>query len=118
MKKGGLYLGLLLILTLSMMFVSCSKGPAAPAWKDGTYSGVAEGVHGQVELSVEINGGKIAKINVVSQHETAGVSDAAFEQVPASIIEKQSTEVETVAGASVSSKAIITAVEEALSKAK
>jgi uncharacterized protein with FMN-binding domain len=118
MRKKSLFLGIVLILILSLAFVGCSKGPAAPTWKDGTYNGKAEGVHGDIELSVEVSGGKIAKINVVSQVETSGVSEVAFEQVPTAIIEKQSTEVDTVAGATVSSKAIITAVEEALAKAK
>lgn len=87
-------------------------------WKDGTYTGAAEGMHGDVELSVTISAGKITKIDVISQAETKGVSDAAFEQVPGKIIEKQGIEVDTVAGATISSKAIIGAVEEALGKAK
>jgi uncharacterized protein with FMN-binding domain len=118
MKKKIVFPGILLILMLSLVFVGCSKEPAAPAWKDGAYSGKAEGVHGDIELSVEISGGKIAKINVVSEAETSGVSELAFEQVPSAIIEKQTAQVDTVAGATVSSKAIITAVEDALSKAK
>lgn len=118
MKKKLLSLGMLSILMLSLAFVGCSNGPAASVWKDGSYNGKAEAVHGDIEMSVEISEGKIAKINVVSQAETSGVSEVAFEQVPSSIIEKQTTEVETVAGATVSSQAIIAAVEDALNKAK
>jgi uncharacterized protein with FMN-binding domain len=118
MKKRSLLLGVALILILSLSFVGCSKSPAVSAWKDGTYSGKAEGVHGDIEVKVEINGGKIAKVDIASENETEGVSDLALEQVPTAIIEKQSVEVETVAGATVSSKAIITAVKAALSQAK
>lgn len=117
MKKRTLLLGVVLVLILSLSFTGCSKS-AASAWKDGTYNGKAEGVHGDIEVSVEISGGKIAKVNITSENETEGVSDLAIEQIPAAIVEKQSTEVEVVAGASVSSKAIITAVEAALSQAK
>lgn len=118
MRKRSLLLGVALILVFSLAFVGCSNSPAAPAWKDGTYSAKAEGVHGEIEMGVEISGGKIAKVNVISQSETAGVSDLAFEQIPVAIVEKQTTQVDTVAGATVSSKAIITAVEAALSQAK
>jgi uncharacterized protein with FMN-binding domain len=72
----------------SLVFVGCSKGSAEPIWKDGAYSGKAEAVHGDIELSVETSEGKIAKIDVVSQAETSGVSEVAFEQVPWAIIEK------------------------------
>jgi uncharacterized protein with FMN-binding domain len=115
MKKKLLLLAAVAILALSVVLTGCSK---SPAWKDGVYDGKGEGVHGDVKMSVEIKGGKIEKVNVVSQSETAGISDAAFEQVPSAIVKKQSAEVETVAGATVSSKAIITAVKEALGKAK
>lgn len=118
MKKKSLFLGAALFLAFNLVFAGCSKGPAAPTWKDGTYNGKAEGLHGDIELGVEVKSGKIAKINVISQGETSGVSEAAFEQVPADIVKKQSTEVDTVAGATVSSKAIITAVKQALDKAK
>jgi uncharacterized protein with FMN-binding domain len=118
MKKRSLLFGIVLVLALSLIFAGCSQGPAAPAWKDGTYSGKAEGVHGDIEVNVEISGGKIAKVNIVSENETEGVSDLAVEQIPAAIVEKQSAEVEAVAGATVSSEAIIAAVEAALSQAK
>ncbi|MDF2892388.1 MAG: hypothetical protein K0R80_2755 [Clostridia bacterium] len=118
MKKRSLLFGIMLVLILSLVFVGCSQGIAAPAWKDGTYSGKAEGVHGDIEVNVEISKGKIAKVNIASENETEGVSDLALEQIPTAIVEKQSVEVETVAGATVSSKAIIAAVEAALSQAK
>lgn len=102
-------------LLLGIAVTACGTGAK---WKDGTFTGAAEGMHGDVTMSVTISGGKITKVDVVSQTETKGVSDAAFEQVPGKIIEKQGIEVDTVAGATISSKAIIGAVEEALGKAK
>lgn len=102
-------------MVLGLAVTACGN---SAKWKDGTFTGAAEGMHGDVEMSVTISKGKITKIDVVSQSETKGVSDAAFEQVPGKIIEKQGIEVDTVAGATISSKAIIGAVEEALGKAK
>ncbi len=109
--KKRLAIMMLLLLTL---LVGCSSGSA---WKDGTYTGTAEGVHGEIKLSVEVSSGEISKIDVVSHSETSGVSELAFEQMPKLIIEAQSLEVDTVAGATVSSEAILEAVGEALENA-
>lgn len=46
-----------------------------------------------------MDGDKIAKIDVLSHNETSGISDPAFEQIPAAIIEAQSADVDVVAGA-------------------
>jgi uncharacterized protein with FMN-binding domain len=103
-------------LACAALAVSCAR-PAAAKWNDGVYPGKAEGVHGDIELSVTVEKGKIAKIEVTKQQEAAGVSDVAFERIPRAIIEKQTTKVDAVSGASLSSKAIMAAAEDALSKA-
>lgn len=86
-------------------------------YTDGTYEGTAEGHNGPITLEVVIEGGTISDIIVGEHEETEGLSDPAFEEVPAAIIESNGTEVDTVTGATVTSDAIITAVEDALSKA-
>ncbi len=111
----GRVLILAVMLVLGLTFAGCSK---ASEWKDGTYSGKSEGVHGAIEVNVEINHGKIEKVNIVSEEETEGVSDLALVEIPKAIVEKQSTEVDDVAGASISSKAIKDAVNVALNLAK
>ena len=63
-----------------------------------------------------MDGDKISKIEVLSHSETAGVCDPAFETIPDAIIKAQSTEVDAAAGATFSSKGIIEAVNDALSK--
>ena len=80
------------------------------------YIGEAEGFGGPVKVKVTMDGDKIAKIDVLSHGETAGVSDAAFNTVPQAIIAANSTAVDVAGGATVSSKAIMAAVENALSK--
>ena len=82
------------------------------------YIGEADGFGGPVKVKVTMDGDKIAKIDVLSHGETAGVSDPAFSTVPAAIIAANSTSVDVAAGATVSSKAIMAAVENALSKVK
>jgi uncharacterized protein with FMN-binding domain len=60
--------------------------------------------------------GKIANITILSHSETPMLSDAAFNNVPAAIIAAQSTQVDAVSGATVTSKAIMAAVNDALYK--
>ena len=76
--------------------------------------GEAQGMGGTLSVKVTMDGEKIAKVEVVSHTETAGISDGAIEKIPAAIVEKQSTDVDTVSGATVTSKAIIEAVNAAL----
>ena len=96
--------------------VSCAR-PSGGRWKDGTYAGKADGVHGEIDLTVTVEKGKISRIDVTKQEEAAGVSEAAFAEVPRRIIEKQSTAVDAVSGASMTSKAIMAAAQDALAKA-
>ena len=92
--------------------------PAEPELAANEYIGEANGFGGPVKVKVTMDGNKIANIEVLSHTETAGVSDPAFNTIPAAILEAQSTQVDAVSGATVSSKAIMAAVEDALSKVK
>ncbi len=77
---------------------------------------LGNGFGGPVRVKVTMNGDRIAKIDVLSHSETAGVSNKAFETIPQSIIDAQSAEVDVAAGATYSSNAIMEAVKDALSK--
>lgn len=111
-KLVSLLLALTLLLGLSTTAVFAT-------YEDGVYDGSAPGMMGNIDLKVSVEGGKIANIEVVSHNETPGLSDPAFEKVPPSIIEKQGFEdVEVVAGATITSEAIVEAVKNALSGEK
>lgn len=86
---------------------------AVPA--DGTYVGSANGMGGALEVQVTVEGGRITDVTVGSHQETPGISDPAIERIPAAIVAAQSTDVEVVATATVTSNAIRQAVEAALS---
>lgn len=114
MKKS--LLAMVLVIAMTITLVGC--GEKAPAYNDGTYEGTGKGMNGDVTVSVEVKDGKISAVNVLSHEESEGISDPAIEQVPASIVEKNSTEVDTVSGATNTSKGIIEAVNKALEGAK
>lgn len=90
--------------------------PAEETLAPNEYIGQADGFGGPVKVKVTMDGDKIANIEVLSHNETAGVSNPAFENIPKAIIDAQSTKVDVVSSATLSSKAIMAAVEDALSK--
>ena len=89
------------------------------SYKDGTYTGSAAGFRGNITVSVKIVGGKIASISVVS---APGNDEPYLSNAKNGIINKmistQSTNVDTVSGATFSSNGIINAVRNALKKAQ
>lgn len=92
-----------------------SKGEAAAApAADGALTGTAKGFGGDVTVTVTVDGDDILTVEAVGADETPGIGSNAIEQLPAKIVEADSTEVEVVSGATYTSKAIIEAVNAAL----
>ena len=96
-----------------------TKDAAAATLKDGEYKASSKGIGGDVPVTVTIKDGKIAKVEVGENSETEGIGSKAIEQLPDAIVKANGTEgVDAVSGASVTSKAIFTAVEDCLNQAK
>lgn len=89
---------------------------ASVSYKDGVYTGVADGFKGPVEVEVTVSQGSITKVVVTDQMETPFIAKNAIEQIPEAIIMAQSWEVDVVSGATITSNAIKAAVEEALTE--
>lgn len=87
-------------------------------YKDGNYTGSAQGFGGAITVQVTLKDDEITDIQVTS----APGEDSAYlsqgEGVISSIISAQSTDVDTVSGATFSSTGIINAVVDALGKAE
>ncbi len=99
-----------------VMQVSANDGEE-PMYLDGVYEGEAEGFSGMIRVSVEIEGGKIKSIQVLSQTETPEYYEKA-KDVVARIVEQNSLSVDSVSGATITSDAIKEAVYNALVKAE
>ncbi len=95
---------------------SVAKVEDAAAYKDGTYYGSGTGFGGPLKVMVEISGGKIASIQIVENSDGSDYISKAASLID-SIIATQSTNVDTVSGATYSSVGIIQAVRDALSQA-
>ena len=115
MAKSNLFKIVAGICAFAMLWVMVSCGGAK--YTDGTYKGTAAGRNGDVVVSVTVTNGKIASVDVVQHEETAGICEAAIAEVPAAIVKKNSTKVDAVSGATVTSKAIIAAADAALANA-
>ena len=88
----------------------------ASAYKDGTYYGTGTGFGGTLKVQVGISGGKIAAIQILENNDGSEYISKASSIINA-IISSQSTNVDTVSGATYSSVGIIQAVRDALSQA-
>ena len=91
---------------------------ASGAYKDGEYLGKASAYNGNVEVKVTISGGKMTAIDIVKTKDDEDYFFDAQKKVIPEILEKQSTDVDAVAGATTSSEGIAHAVEKALQQAK
>ena len=86
-------------------------------YTDGVYEGSARGYSSDVTVKVTIKDGKIADIEVVSQDETPEYFNEAV-KVLDDIIDANSTDVDSISGATISSDALKEAVQNALQKAE
>lgn len=92
-------------------------GSAFAAMTDGTYTGEGKGRNGTITVEVTVKAGKLDAVKVVKHTETVGISDAAVTDFPKAIVAAQSTAVDAVAGATMTSEGIRQAVAQAIQKA-
>ena len=84
----------------------------------GKYEGKAIGFKGDVVAKVEMEAGKIKDIKVEAKDETPTIGGQAVKDMAKEMVEGQSVNVDIVAGATISSKALLDAVNSALKEAK
>ncbi|MGE5627591.1 MAG: FMN-binding protein [Solirubrobacterales bacterium] len=98
---------------------SSAAATTKSGYTDGTYTGSGTGFRGATTtVSVTIKNGKITDITTISTGDDKPYYNRAFSTVSSEIKSSQSTSVDTVSGATFSSRGIMTAVQNALSKAK
>lgn len=96
-----------------------AMGAQAAQYKDGTYEGQGQGKESVITVQVTVKDHKISDVKVVKHGETEMIIQAPIEQMIPEIVKKNGVDgVDTIAGATLSSKGILTAVQNALSKAK
>lgn len=91
------------------------SGISAQEIADGTYTGSYDGYRWKNTIRATVSGGKITAIDIIEDQAAAipEVSSQLFERV----MQRQTTAVDVVTGATVSSKAYLKALENAFSRA-
>jgi major membrane immunogen (membrane-anchored lipoprotein) len=121
-RNGYIGLGVMILLAGATVFGSdplykaIDSRAGANIYIPGTYTGSAKGYGGTVTVEVTVSGKSIESIHVNGEKET--LLNMVLPGLTDSIISKQSTEVDAVSGATLSSAAIKKAVDQALSQAK
>ncbi|MFW5667821.1 MAG: FMN-binding protein [Acetivibrio ethanolgignens] len=82
---------------------------------DGEYKGRAAGYGGTIEVTVKVENGVISKVHVDSERETPSYYNKA-QRLLGEVVKRNTTKIDTVSGATVTSKGILSAVEDALSR--
>ena len=89
-----------------------------PVYVDGVYEGVGTGFRPGLVVEVVIEDGQIASVTVVEHNEqNEKYWGTPVEEIPDAIVDAQSTDVDSISGATKTSEGIKEAVEDALSQA-
>lgn len=97
-----------------MSLVGCQSASNEALYKAGTYEATVAGHNGDMTVEVVVSDSAILEVNILNHMESPSISDAAIERIPVAIVDEQSLAVDTISGATVSSKAIINGATEAL----
>ena len=108
------FVAVMFSLLLIMTLVGCQSTSNEEMFKAGTYEATVAGHNGDLSVEVVVDAYTIKEVTILSHKESPSISDAAIERIPLAIVDSQSLAVDTVSGATVTSKAIILAVTEAL----
>ena len=112
-----------LVLSLAMIAgctsTASSAAPSATGtYTPGTYEATAVGFGGEVKVTMTFDAENVTDVKIEAGSETPSVGGAAAETLAAAVMEKQSAEIDTVSGASITSGAVKTAVENCFAQAK
>lgn len=118
-----LLIGTIAFASHTLIKTNCTSGYEASnvqdtsQWADGVYQATVNAYKPNMTVEVTVEDGQIADIQILSHHESRGFYEVPFELIPEQIIETQSTDVDTVSGATYTSRGIINGVNEALAQA-
>ena len=110
-----------LILTFALLLTSAAAfaeaQPEGSLFMPGAYTGEAQGIFVPVKVTVQVSENEIETVLVDATGETPELGGVAAEKMAMAIMNAQTPNVDTVSGATVTSKAIIAAATSALEQA-
>lgn len=104
--------------TVGLLAVAVAAG-TFPSWKptanvSGDFTGTAQGMGGDVKVTLTIKDNHLENVKAEGKKETKGLGDKAIEKLTKEMIDKGTIDVDTVSGATVSSNAMLSAAKDAL----
>lgn len=94
-----------------------STEPAPVGLQDGKYVTTSRGHENLIQVATTFQDGAIKEVEVLTHDETVGIGNYAVSAIPGRIMEAQSVNVDTVSGATFTSRAITSAVTAAIEEA-
>ena len=107
----------MLSIILVLGLISCDLSKKKLSFTAGEYTAVSAGKNGDVKVKVVFDEDSIVSVEVLESNETEGISNEAIERTIKSIIEEQTLEVDVTSGASLTTNAIVSAVEDCVNQA-
>ena len=120
MKKSKILISLVLA---CMMLLSACGGSAPAATTEAaapaaaSYTGTAQGMGGEVSVTLTIENGVITDCVATGDKETDGIGSVVIAQFPAQVVEGNTINLDAVSGATITSNAFIEATKAALTAA-
>ena len=112
----------IMAVVLSLYIKNTGTVPAADntaSLADGTYTSSAKGCLSDVEVTVTVSGGKVSEVAIDASGETPELGGAAAETLADALTKAGSTNgVDAVSGATLTSEAVFTAMNDCLSQAQ
>ncbi len=104
---------------MALALVGCSSGTSTDSSTgvSGTFTGTAQGLGGDVTVSITFEDSKITNVTAEGKDETEGIGSKAIESMPEAMTASGSINVDTVASATVTSNAILEAAKAAIEAA-
>lgn len=107
-----------LILCAALLFLSLGTAVAQQTYDAGVYVVTVKGHNADMLVEVTVSEQRIEAVVIKEHAETAGIADVPLERLPQQIVEMQTLALDTITGATVTSEAILRAVEDCVVQAK
>ena len=108
---------LMLCMTMGIAIQLTSCGDKKIIYKEGKYEGSGQGHIDEIKVEITTDEYEIKTIEIIEDQEIPLLSKIVYEEIPKEVIKANSTKVDAVTGATYTSKGLIEAIEDALSKA-